>query len=195
MAGGTLQTICNILSDKVSLPHSYHKFDPLQVQSMIIKSFNTLTLLNEGTIHLNMQNAPHYPNINTMAPNKTIPYHLHLLTTTLPSQNDSLDDVPGTETYLSLKKKYKPVALKVKPVIGSLPERFRIIRDIKGDPLVDLPVLPTNPPKFKPTRRYTQEHKDLFNKAHPHFLLPAEHDLLHYFMMAHQDGFAWETSE
>ena len=32
-------------------------------------------------------------------------------------------------------KKYKPVALKTKPVIDQLPLRFRIVREIKGDPL------------------------------------------------------------
>jgi len=32
-------------------------------------------------------------------------------------------------------KKYKPVALKVKLVLGTLPERFRITREIIGDPL------------------------------------------------------------
>jgi hypothetical protein len=99
------------------------------------------------------------------------------------------------ETNLATKKKYKPVALKVKPVIGELPSKFRIIRNIKGDPLATLPILPTRPPPFEPTGRYTQERKELFDKAHPDFLLPAERDLLHYFMMVHNDAFAWETSE
>ena len=97
--------------------------------------------------------------------------------------------------YLGAKKKYKPVAVKVKPVIGALPDKFRIIRNIIGDPLKDLPVLPIHPPPFIPTGRYTQERRDLFDKLNPGFLLPAERDLLHYFMMAHNDGFAWETSE
>ena len=96
---------------------------------------------------------------------------------------------------LATKKKYKPVALKVKPVIGELPDKFRIIRWITGDPLQNLPMLPMNPPPFTPTGRYTQERKDLFDKLNPGFLLPAERALMHYFMMAHQDGFAWETSE
>ena len=33
------------------------------------------------------------------------------------------------------KKKYKPVAKKVKPVIANLPGQYRIIRVIQGDPL------------------------------------------------------------
>ena len=107
------------------------------------------------------------------------------------------DKLPNEEIFLKLavKKKYKPVALKVKPVIGELPDKFRIIRQIIGDPLQNLPILPTNPPPFTPTGRYTQERKDLFDKLNPGFLLPAERDLMHYFMMAHEDGFAWETSE
>ena len=107
---------------------------------------------------------------------------------------DKLPDEPIL-LKISTKKKYKPVALKVKPVIGELPDKFRIIRQIIGDPLQNLPVLPTNPPPFTPTGRYTQERKDLFDKLNPGFLRPAERALMHYFMMVHEDGFAWETSE
>ena len=57
-------------------------------------------------------------------------------------------------------KKYKPVALKVKPVLGTLPERFRIIREITGDPLKGLPKLPEHPPEFSPKGRYTAERKE-----------------------------------
>src|SRR5271163_3859534 len=53
--------------------------------------------------------------------------------------------------------KYKPVALKTKPVIGELPGEFRIKREIIGDPLAEMPKLLTNPPEFEPTGRYTQE--------------------------------------
>jgi hypothetical protein len=98
-------------------------------------------------------------------------------------------------TYLATKKRYKPVALKVKPVIGELPEKFRIIQNIIGDPLQDLPKLPTKPLTFAPTGCYMQERKDLFDKFNPRFLLPVERNLLHYFMMIHNDGFAWKTLE
>ena len=33
------------------------------------------------------------------------------------------------------KKKYKPVALKVRPILGELPDKFRIIRNIPATPL------------------------------------------------------------
>jgi hypothetical protein len=48
-------------------------------------------------------------------------------------------------------KKYKPVHLKVKPTLAELPDKFRIIRDIKGDPLATLPELSLHPPPFVPT--------------------------------------------
>jgi len=38
-------------------------------------------------------------------------------------------------------KKYKLVALKIKPVLGTLPERFRITRKIIEDPLKNIPRL------------------------------------------------------
>ena len=112
--------------------------------------------------------------------------------------NNHDDKDPQTaEQYITYsgKKKYKPVAKKVKPVISELPEKFWIIWNITGNPLQDLPVLNSNPLPFTPTSRYTQEQKELFNKINLGFLLPAEHDLLHHFMMVHQDAFTWETSE
>jgi hypothetical protein len=45
-----------------------------------------------------------------------------------------------------LGKKYKPVADKVKPILGVLPGKFRIERNISGDPLKDMPVLNPWPP-------------------------------------------------
>ena len=71
-------------------------------------------------------------------------------------------------TYTA-KKKYKPVALKVKSVICKLPDKFHILRNITGDPLKDLPILDTDPPPFTPTGGYTQERKDLFDKLNPGF--------------------------
>lgn len=43
-------------------------------------------------------------------------------------------------------KKYKPVALKVRPVYEELPEAYRIERNITGDPLAGLIPLDPNPP-------------------------------------------------
>jgi hypothetical protein len=48
---------------------------------------------------------------------------------------------PYTDLFLSTKRKYKPVAKKVHPVIGELPEKFCIEHKIIDNPLDDLPVL------------------------------------------------------
>ena len=92
--------------------------------------------------------------------------------------------------HLGTKKKYKPVDLKVQPVIRELPDRFWIIRNILGDPLSQLPILNPNPPPFSPCGHYTQECKDIFDKLNPGFLLPEERKLINHFMMIHQDAFA-----
>lgn len=54
-------------------------------------------------------------------------------------------------------KKYKPVALKVKPVYTELPDKYQIKRQIQGDPLAEMPKLNPRPPEFELTGRYTQE--------------------------------------
>ena len=89
-------------------------------------------------------------------------------------------------------KKYKPVALKVRPVETELLSRFRIVHNIKGDPLKDIPLLPTHPPPYQLTGCYTEECKGIINQAHPgDFLLPAECVLMHSFMTIQNTAFAW----
>jgi len=92
--------------------------------------------------------------------------------------------------------KYKPVALKTKPIIGELPAEFRILREIIGDPLKDMPNLLVNPPDFIPTGRYTQERKEKMDDRHKgDFLWEEERKLMHHFMMLQNEGFAWEDQE
>ena len=92
--------------------------------------------------------------------------------------------------------KYKPVDKKVKPVIQELPAEFRIVREIKGDLLKDMPELSPNPPEFEPTGQYTQEIKEQFDKVHKgDFLLSEERKLMHHFMMEQSHSFAWDDSE
>src|SRR5271156_4191715 len=68
--------------------------------------------------------------------------------------------------------KYKPVALKTRPVIGELPGGFRIRRTIEGDPLLDMPKLSTTPSEFEPTGRYTQERKEKIDGRHQEDFFP-----------------------
>ena len=89
-------------------------------------------------------------------------------------------------------KKYKPVALKVRPVETELPSWFCIVCNIKGDPLKDITLLPTHPPPYQPMGHYTEERKGVINQAHPgDFLLPAKHVLMHSFMSIQNTAFAW----
>ncbi len=88
-------------------------------------------------------------------------------------------------------KKYKPVTLKVKPLLGNLSDKFRIVRDIIGDPLMGMPELNPHPPEFEPTARYTYERKLKINENHPiGFLWPEECKLVHHFMCLQEKGFA-----
>ena len=104
------------------------------------------------------------------------------------------DPVETRETFVM--KKYKPVVQKIRPVYQDLPDKFRIICDIKGDPLDTLPKLNRNPPDFVPMGRYTEERKAQFDKVHSgDFLWPEERKLLHHFMMENNEAFAWDDSE
>ena len=54
-------------------------------------------------------------------------------------------------------RKYKPVTKKVRAVLANLPDKYRIMCNIDGDPLAEMPTLTTNPPEFEPTGQYTAE--------------------------------------
>jgi hypothetical protein len=92
-------------------------------------------------------------------------------------------------------KKYKPVGLKVRPVYTELPEQYRIKREIKGDPLANLPALNPNPPEFQPEGRYTTERKEDVEERHGDFLWPEEMKCLHDIIRNHEQAFAWNDDE
>lgn len=93
-------------------------------------------------------------------------------------------------------KKYKPVALKTRSHLGTLPEEFRIKRHILGDPLADMPQLSKNPTPFVPTGRYTAERREQIQKDHDTgFLQDEELKLVDNYFMLLGDGFAWEESQ
>ena len=103
-------------------------------------------------------------------------------------------DIPAREVYAG--KKYKPVALKVRPVLTELPKEFRLKREIRGDPLKDMPGLSAKPSDYSPTKRYTFERKEIIDKIHEgDFLWLEERKLLHHFMMVQDEAFAWDDSE
>ena len=107
---------------------------------------------------------------------------------------DKIEEVPVEASFLG--KKYKPVDKKVKPVLGTLSEEFRIVRNITGDPLEAMPVLPTNPPDFVPKGRYTLERMQAMDAAHDEdFLWPEERKLMHHLVAEQNEAFAWDDSE
>jgi hypothetical protein len=74
-----------------------------------------------------------------------------------PSQSEPRPSAPAfafinarTPLTIFAGKKYKPVALKVRPVETELPSRFRITREIKRDPLQDIPQLSARPSAYQP---------------------------------------------
>ena len=94
------------------------------------------------------------------------------------------------------KKKYKPVARKVQPILDTLPSRLRIEHNIIGDPLADLPTLSPHPPPFTPCGCYTEERRAKMDDLHStDFLWPAERELLHHFVSLQNEGFPWDDSE
>ena len=109
--------------------------------------------------------------------------------------NSSSHDSDTAESFLSLKKKYKPVALKVRPLQTDLPEKFRIQRRILGDPLEGMPTLNPNPPPFTPGERYTAERRKTIRAIHTPFLNDSELDVLDDLVKKQELGLAWEDSE
>ena len=109
--------------------------------------------------------------------------------TTTPNRDDFIP------IFALPKKKYKPVALKTRPILAELPDKFRIVRNIIGDPLADMPTLSPNPPPFQPTSRYTTDRRDALHKVHCDFLTPEELALMDHFMSVQNKGFAWTDAE
>lgn len=90
---------------------------------------------------------------------------------------------------------YKKVANRVRPVATTLPEDFRIVRQIPTDPLESMPRLPTHPPEFTPGLRYMQERKSEMRLNKNGFLWPEEEKLAHYLVKIQEHGFAWTEDE
>jgi hypothetical protein len=136
------------------------------------------------------------PDPSSLSSNSTSPSSIYSSSIHVPPPQvrDPLETIP---IFVSAKKKYKPVAKKVRSVLAPVPEQFRIVRNILGDPLADMPKLDPNPPsQFVPTSRYTIECRDITDKSHAtDFLWQQERDLMHDFMKKQDMGFAWDDSQ
>nr|GAT49427.1 predicted protein [Mycena chlorophos] len=102
-------------------------------------------------------------------------------------------DVEGVSVFAG--KKYKPVGLKTRPVYTELPEQYRIKREIMGDPLEGLPKLNPRPKHVVPSTRYDAERMAEMEQRHAGFLWKQELMLLHEFVKAHEEAFAWTAEE
>jgi len=91
--------------------------------------------------------------------------------------------------------KYKPVARKIKPIASATPPEFRVERFRVGDPLADLPALPTDPPEFLPGKRLTAGRAEALEVDPAGFLWPQERKLVLWLVRTHEEAFAWEVSE
>ena len=78
---------------------------------------------------------------------------------------------------------------------STLPEEFRVVWNITGDPLAGMPQLPTTPPDFAPKGRYTQERKEDFDKARPDVWWLEERKLMHHLMAEQNKAFVSTESE
>ena len=62
--------------------------------------------------------------------------------------------------------------------------------------MANIPRINPQPPEFEPTRRYTQERKEEFDRIHKSdFLWPEEKKLMHHLMMEQNQAFAWDDTE
>jgi hypothetical protein len=89
---------------------------------------------------------------------------------------------------------YKKVANKTRPVATTLPEDFRIIRLEHPNPLAGMVPLPTHPPEFVPTGRFTLERRNQMPIGRE-FLWPEEVKLAEWMVCTNHTAFAWIDDE
>jgi len=77
-----------------------------------------------------------------------------------------------------------------------LPERFRITREIIGDPLKNMPRLLEQPPEFQTKGRYNLDYKEKLDTVYLlGFLWPEERKLMHWLVAKQNEAFAWDDTE
>jgi hypothetical protein len=160
-----------------------------------------------SSVKLNMQSVYDKTHV-IQSPERPIPLCVYLSVCNLPDPESSTfhnatrtpansstfpsdRPAPYTDLLLSTKEKYQPVAQKVHPTIGDLPDKFRIEREIIRNPFDDLPVLYPDTPPFVTSDLYTLARRPQPSTNYPgSFWWPAEKDLMHRFLLAYALGFA-----
>src|SRR5882724_12767562 len=77
----------------------------------------------------------------------------------------------------------------------TLPEEYHIVRRIPSDSMLSLPILPTHPPNFILSEKFTQERMEKMNINQSGFLWPDEEKLVLFLIKAQEGGIAWDVSE
>lgn len=85
--------------------------------------------------------------------------------------------------------------MKVRPVPGVLPEKYRIVRRKHPDPLRNMIPIPTKPTPFIPTPKLTQERLDALGINENKFLWPEECALVINLLMNQEKALAWTEDE
>jgi hypothetical protein len=91
--------------------------------------------------------------------------------------------------------KYKPVSRKVRPVPGVTPEDTKVTRRFPADPLLNLPTLPTEPPAFAPTDKFTQERMDNLKVDEKNDLTYDERALFKHVLLINERSIAFDDNE
>jgi hypothetical protein len=93
------------------------------------------------------------------------------------------------------KRKYRKAEDRIQPITMQLPEEFRIMRNIIGDPLENMLVLPTHTPDFVPSLQYTQERYEKLQLNPDGFLWPEEEKLVHHLVKEQEECLSWIEEE
>jgi hypothetical protein len=93
------------------------------------------------------------------------------------------------------KRKYRKAEDRIQPIMTQLPEEFCIICNITGDPLENIPALPTHPPNFTPGLWYTQEQHNKLQLNPDRFWWPEEEKLAYHLVREQEDSLSWVEEE
>jgi len=90
---------------------------------------------------------------------------------------------------------YKPVDRKVRPISGITPEQAKVSRHFPSDPLEHLPSLPSHPPDFSPTTRFTPERMEGLAIEKNQDLTSEEQKLLKFVLVTNEQSIAFDEDE
>ena len=111
------------------------------------------------------------------------------------TENSEMELKNQGDRNFKISYKYKKVGQKVHPVSIQTPEHQKPIRHFPEDPLLNLPLLPYNPPRFIPTAKITAERMDELAVDKHEELLPEERKLLQHIIRINERSIAFDENE